>query len=177
MANIIVKLQGQHSVSVVTASLKSDKRRSLAPFLAGLVEAIGPIPLANVQILNADSVAASGIITVLDNSKVAANDTFRVGALLLTAKASGASTNEFNIGASVTATAAAIAAAINAYGAGLVRASGAVGVVTVTCNVAGVTGNAIPILLTLADSDGASCDAALAGGLDDTASSVDYRSF
>lgn len=63
-----------------------------------------------------------------------ADDTVTIGTITFTAKASGATGNEFNIGADATADAVALAAAINASSsvAGLVTAEAASGTVTLT---------------------------------------------
>lgn len=72
-----------------------------------------------------------------------------VNGVAFTARASGAGANEFNIGSDVTATAANLAAAINASTTagiiGTVQASSALGVVTFSAVVPGSAGKNIPI--------------------------------
>ncbi len=78
-----------------------------------------------------------------------AADTITVNGVAFTARASGAVANEFNIGTSVTATAANLAASINASVTagiiGTVQASSALGVVTFSAVVPGSAGLNIPI--------------------------------
>lgn len=101
----------------------------------------------DVQLDGGDSVAASG--TVAFSAVASANDTFLVNGVTFTAKASGATGNEFNIGASATASAANLSAAINASAtalvSGTVSASAATGTVTITALVKGQLGNAVTI--------------------------------
>lgn len=82
-----------------------------------------------------------------------AADTITVNGVVFTARASGAVANEFNIGTSVTATAANLAAAINASTTtgivGVVGASSAAGVVTFFSIVPGAVGKNIPIVESL----------------------------
>jgi len=99
------------------------------------------------QIDGGDAVAASGTFTF--SNTAANNDTVLINGVTFTAKTSGATGNQFNIGASATASAANLAAAINASAtalvSGLVSATSALGVVTVTARAKGVTGNAVTI--------------------------------
>lgn len=78
-----------------------------------------------------------------------ADETITVNGVAFTAKSSGATGNQFNIGSSVTATAANLAAAINASTTakiiGTVGASSALGVVTFYSIVPGSVGLNIPI--------------------------------
>lgn len=177
MAQVIVKLKGQHSSALVKSSLAAQGGKDLPSFLPVLAEALGPHDRgAQIQILNEDAVAASGIITILDYTKMTDGDLYQIGSMVLTAKASGAAADEFNIGASNALSAAALCAAINAYSDGSVRAGVASAIVTVTCNVPGAIGNAIPLIITQADV-GASSDASLSAGADDTAAIQSYKSF
>lgn len=94
-----------------------------------------------------DGVRASGTFTF--SSAASANDTVLINGVTFTAKASGASGNEFNVGASATASATNLAAAINASATALVNlhvtASSALGVVTVYSVNYGALGNAVTI--------------------------------
>jgi phage tail sheath gpL-like len=90
---------------------------------------------------------ASGTITLTGAG--AANDTILINGVTFTAQASGATGNQWNVGANATASAVAIAAAINASASALVNqhvtATSAAGVVTITSVVRGVYGNAVTI--------------------------------
>lgn len=73
-----------------------------------------------------------------------ATETFTVNGVSFEAVASGATGNQFNIGGSVTATAANVVTAVNASssaGVANVTASSSAGVVTFTCDVPGTVGN------------------------------------
>lgn len=89
-------------------------------------------------------VAATGTIT-LTNASIANNDTVTIGGVALTAKSSGATGAQFNIGANATLTAAALAAAATAHATlgALFTTTSALGVVTVTCKVKGLLGNCV----------------------------------
>lgn len=93
----------------------------------------------------ANPVAATGTITFSD--KATANDTVLINGVTFTAKASGATGDQFNVGASATASATNLAAAINASASALVSghvsASSAAGVVTITSKFNSVAGNAV----------------------------------
>ena len=118
------------------------------------------------QLSSANPVAASGTVTI-DNSKIAADDVVTVAGQALTCKASGTATNTFVKGLDATATAANLAAAINASTAltGVVRATSALGVVTITCQVRGVIGNKMTLAKTEATPNSITLSAAaLAGG-------------
>lgn len=89
-----------------------------------------------------DPVAASQTITC-DQSAATADDTVDILGVTLTAKASGASTDEFNIGSTDAEMATNLAAAINAQTtlAKYVSASASAAVVTVTLLMKGSLGN------------------------------------
>jgi phage tail sheath gpL-like len=90
-----------------------------------------------------NEVQASGTITF--SAAASANDTVLINGVTFTAKASGAGANEFNVGASATASAANLAAAINAsvtaLVSGYVTATSALGVLTVKSAFYGKAGN------------------------------------
>lgn len=92
------------------------------------------------------NVAATGTATF---STAVATNTLTVNGVTFTAVASGATGNQFNIGADDTASAANLAAAINASTSpavkGSVTASSALGVVTITARAPGTGGNAITL--------------------------------
>lgn len=97
-------------------------------------------------------VAATGTVTI--TAGITAAQTVTIGGVTFTAVASGATGDQFNIGASETEAAANLAAAINASRtasartypvAGDVVATSAAGVVNVTAKVAGAAGNALTL--------------------------------
>jgi phage tail sheath gpL-like len=110
------------------------------------------------------AVRASGTVTIT-HGNLNANDTVTICGITITAKASGATGAQFNIGADATADAAALAACINALATLniYVSATSAAGVVTVTANQAGVVGNLFAMATSDATAYGLSA-AALAGG-------------
>lgn len=94
-----------------------------------------------IQVQNG-AVAASGTITF---SSIANNDTITVNGTVFTAKTSGATGNQFNIGASDTTAAANAVVAINASATAVVSnvvlATSAAAVITITSLVPGPIGN------------------------------------
>jgi phage tail sheath gpL-like len=89
--------------------------------------------------------AVQATATMTSTGAATANDTFSLANVVFTAKASGATGNEFNLSATVGTQAANIAAAINASPdlAGIVTATSLAGVVTITAVMPGLTGNGI----------------------------------
>lgn len=94
------------------------------------------------------SVAASGTLTF--SGAGVATDTASINGVVFTAVASGAVGNQWNVGASATLSAAALAASITASAtalvSGQVTAVAASGVITLAAIAKGVTGNAITII-------------------------------
>lgn len=94
-----------------------------------------------------DGVAATGTVTF--SAQATANDTVVINGVTFTAVASGATGNQWNVGANATATVAALAAAINASAtAAIVKhivASPAAGVLTLTSLSASDLGNAVTL--------------------------------
>lgn len=144
---------------------------SFAQFSVVGLDPAGKLTLATLGVAAA---AASGTLTFSGTGT--ANDTVVIGGVTYTLKATLAAANDVLIGASATATAANLVAAINkaagegtTYGTGTlqnpsVSASSAAGVVTVTARQAGSIGNQIA---TTETSSAASWGAAtLTGGLD-----------
>jgi hypothetical protein len=90
--------------------------------------------------------AASGTVTA---ATVVATNTLTINGVVFTAVAAGAVGNQFNVGGNDTVTAANIAAAINASVTagvqGVVTATSALAVVTITAVQPGLTGNAISL--------------------------------
>jgi hypothetical protein len=93
------------------------------------------------------AVKASGTITF--SGVGAASDTVLINGVTFTARASGATGDEWNVGASATLSGAALAAAINASAtalvSGYVTASAAGGVVTISAARPGILGNCVTI--------------------------------
>lgn len=96
-------------------------------------------------VITTSSVYATGTVTFTGAPSAA--ETMLIANVTFTARASGATGNEFNIGGSVSVTAANLAAAINASSnlAGIVTATSALGVVTITSIVPGPIGNGIQL--------------------------------
>jgi phage tail sheath gpL-like len=90
-----------------------------------------------------NQVQASG--TIAFSNVASANDTILINGVTFTAKASGATGNQWNVGADATACAANLAAAINASVTSLVAsyvtAAAATGTVTITSAFYGLAGN------------------------------------
>lgn len=105
-----------------------------------------------------------------------ADETITINGVAFTAKDSGATGDQFNIGANVTATAAALVAAINASSTagivGVVTASNVAGAVTVTCVVPGLVGNAIVVAESMSNFAWAGAATKLASGTDGTATTL-----
>lgn len=92
------------------------------------------------------SVYATGTVTF--TGRPTGGETMLLGNVTITARDSGATGNEFNTSAvSVTTTAASLAALINSSSSftGIVSATSALGVVTITSSVPGVIGNGIQL--------------------------------
>ncbi len=109
-------------------------------YLQGLPSVYGAILVASTN-----AVQAAGLVTFTGAPTAA--ETVTIANVVFTARASGATGNEFNIGGSITLTAAALAAAINASTnlAGIVTATSNVGVVTITSVLSGKGGNGLAL--------------------------------
>lgn len=116
------------------------------------------------------AVQATGAVTM--TGLPSADETVTIGNVVFTAKASGATGNQFNIGASATITAANLAAAINASTtmAGRITATSAAGVVTLTVSVPGLIGNSVQLSETLSNAT----ITAFAGGSNGTNYTLDF---
>lgn len=138
-----------------------EEAKQLARLFERLASGIEPGSSFDVTTSANAPVRATATVTIT-NASVTANDTLTVAGTVLTAKASGATGPQFNIGANATATAVNVVAAINANQQ-VVTATSAAGVVTVTSNTSGAVGN----FVTLATSHTAAFTlsaATLAGG-------------
>ena len=93
----------------------------------------------------AGAVAATGAVVFTDNPSN--DETVTIANVVFTAKTSGATGNQWNIGVSATANATALAAAINASSdlTGVVVATSSVGTVTLTAVTSGKIGNGLAI--------------------------------
>lgn len=107
-------------------------------YLQGLPSTYGAIVVASTN-----AVQAAGLVTFTGAPTAA--DTVTIANVVFTARASGATGNEFNIGGTVTITATNLAAAINASAnlTNKVTATSLAGVVTVTATLAGLMGNGL----------------------------------
>lgn len=116
------------------------------------------------------AIQAAGSIT-FTGAPVAA-ETLSIANVTFTARASGATGNEFNIGGTVTITATNLAAAVNASSdlSGLVSATSLAGVVTLTAVQPGKTGNG----LQLSESMTNTTSSAFASGSDGTQVAVNF---
>lgn len=119
-------------------------------YLQGLPSVYGAIVLAST---NAVQATATLTLTGLPS----ADETFVVAGVTFTAKASGATGNQFNIGGTATLTAAAIAAAVNASSSltNIVSATSALGVVTFTALLSGAMGNGLVLTESMANTTAA----------------------
>lgn len=144
---------------IIDADVTADGFKSICPLNMGGVEAVnslgnyvdavaGGLQDAELKV-NVGVVKASASIT--STGAAVADETLVVGNVTFTAKASGATGNEFNVSATPATQAANIAAAINANVAlqGVVRATAVLGVVTLVSEVPGKVGNAIALSETL----------------------------
>jgi phage tail sheath gpL-like len=107
-----------------------------------------------------NAVKATGTITL---SAHVATDTVTVNGITFTCVASGATGAQYNVGADDTETAAALAAALNANTTldGMIVATSALGVVTLTALVPGELGNAVTLVIS---AHGSVSAARMAGG-------------
>lgn len=118
------------------------KARLLAEYFKGLA---GGADQSDI-VVNVGAVHATGLITMTDVPT--ADDTVSIANVTFTAKASGATGNEFNIGTGEEDTADNLAAAINASSdlADIVTAvSDGAGVVTLTVHIPGKMGNGVEL--------------------------------
>lgn len=117
-----------------------------------------------------NSVKATGTITL---SSHVATDTVAVNGITFTCVASGATGNQYNVGADDTATAVNLVAALNANTTldGMIVATSALGVVTITALVPGELGNAITLAIS---AHGSVSAARMAGGTNGDTETTHY---
>lgn len=115
-------------------------------FHKGATQVTGASSQINVDLSSGTLAASSGVVTL---ASVANNDTISINGVVFTAKTASPTGDQFLVGVSDTADAAAAVVAINASAtagiAGVVLASSALGVITLTSQVSGLIGNAISL--------------------------------
>lgn len=120
------------------------------PALNNFIDYLGGLSGGNVNgatlAFQVGAVKAAGTLTVAAGGS-ANNETCTICNVTFTAKTSGATGNQFNISATAATQAASMVTAINASAslAGMVTATAALGVVTITAIVPGLVGNAIQL--------------------------------
>lgn len=169
MAGLTITVTLEDDVNYITSlyQQESSAYSEEATGLQNLFAALGSgakVGKVDVTAYSATPTAAARAVT-LDNAALSAADTITIGGVVVTARASGATGNEFNIGGSSSASATNFAALVNSSSSFqyLVSASAASAVVTLTSLVKGSIGN----LITLATSDASAfafSGSALTGG-------------
>ena len=145
----VIRITTTQTTAQLSEYLGAEAGPRAANDLARLLEAVagGVIP-ATIE-RNLTSVKASGTATF---TAVVATDALTVNGVAFTCVASGATGNQFNKGASETASAAACVAKINAATdatiAGIVTAAAVGAVITITAVQPGISGNAFTLVET-----------------------------
>lgn len=153
MAVLKLKISTARPTAYLTTTFQSVAgNRALAERIKQYIERVASgnelamsstVPPQIVVTVQNDEVQASGTFTF--SAQASADDTILINGVTFTCVASGATGNQWNAGASATATATNLAAAINAsvtsLVSGYVTASSALGVVTVTSVFYGLSGN------------------------------------
>lgn len=171
MSKVRIEIDVQETAATVDALLRLNSGgprtgvERLASWISGLVTGFG----AAMRVVTG-AVKATGTLTFTGAS--VADETMTIAGVTFTAKASGATGNQFNIGGTVTLSAESLVSAVNASSDTnkIVVASNVAGVVTFTCKTPGSVGNAIGLTegLTNATVSGA----LLTGGLEGTDTSM-----
>lgn len=148
MALTILKITHTDSLSpFIDQGDKYQAVNSLCNYLHGLSGGTYKGTSLDLQIAEGSATAASGTVTFTGVG--AALDTILINGVTFTARASGATGNEWNVGGSVTASATNLKNAINGSATALVNqhvvATSALGVVTITALNKGAGGNAITL--------------------------------
>jgi phage tail sheath gpL-like len=144
MASLTLVIQSSRVEGVrKSASQSRETARDVINLLQAAASGHGPA-IVDAHESSVNGVAASGSIAIT-HAELANNDTVTVGGVVITAKTSGATGAEFNIGADAAADAVNLAAAINANAtlSPHVVASAATGTVTITARVKGSIANLI----------------------------------
>ena len=146
MATITFQVNTDKSITQSDFTASNQKRRCLnnAVNLLKGMEAGAVDGTIDVHYSATNGVAASGTVTIT-HANVTNGDTVTIGGTVITAATSGNGTTSWTIGADATADGTAMAACINANTTlnKFLVASAAAGVVTLTCTIKGVIGNAI----------------------------------
>lgn len=157
------------SSSTLSQSALTSQTETLTDVIPGMMYQLGVTDNNPSGIRSISNVSAGGPVpatgTITFSANPAADDTVTVNGTTFTAKASGATGNQFNIGADVTATALALKNVLNASvvsGVALATYTSALGVVTVTYDTVGTAGNSFT--LTKVGTNIAVSGATLAGG-------------
>lgn len=147
--------------------LKGDKRVALKNIATYFTSLAGGVRSGAVSV-SLGAVQATGAVTFTGAPTAA--QTVTIGNVVFTARASGATGNEFNIGGTIAISATNLAAAINASAslAGRITATSNAGVVTLTSVVPGVIGNSLALTNTLSNAS----VTAFANGADGTSYSL-----
>jgi hypothetical protein len=165
---LLEKLHGSQTATIVGY-------RSLLKNLAVTLEAIASGEyLAALQIVPCDAAAVKASGTLTFSGQPTAGETFQIGNVTFTARASGATGNEFNIGANAAATIVAAAAAVNASATALIAreitaTATSATVLTLSASNPGTLGNFIPLSESMTNVvAGGLVNGCLSGGLDTT---------
>lgn len=169
-SKLVMELELDDSATLQVSKLNSAIKENVKNNITNLLDGMSGGAYNGVMNLKLGAVQASlaGTFT----GAPTATETVTINGVAFTARASGATGDEFNIGGSVTITAANLAAAINASTtAGIldvIYASSDVGVITVTSKQAGKVGNAIVVADALSNFTWAGSATKLAGGTQQT---------
>jgi hypothetical protein len=158
--SLVIKTNKSDS-EVIKANQPRENLNRVMNIAKGILSGIH-LGAAYIQSSSSDPVSASGTLTLVS---AIATDAITIGTVTLTASSTPANENQWEIdGASDTADAASLAAAINAHTVlgKIVSATSALGVVTVSSLQKGVVGNFIP--LSSADATITASGAFLTGG-------------
>lgn len=182
MAQTIITITHDESSAEMSRLLSDESKRlqcrKISNYLMGLAGGSRDGASLDLQVSEGDAVAASGTITFSDTG--AADDTVLINGVTFTAVASGATGNQWNVGADEIESAENLAAAIDASATALVAqhvsaSDDGAGVVTITAVKKGTGGNAITIAEGVdAGNDMAVSGARLTGGTDATANSDSF---
>lgn len=138
----------ESEVSAIGFKSVCDLAPGQLPALNNLVDYLGGVSGGNYAAkLNVQVGAVKASATITSTGAATAAETFTLCNVVFTAVASGATGNQFNVSGTVATQAANIAAAINASSdlSGLVTATSALGVVTITAVVPGTVGNGLQL--------------------------------
>lgn len=142
-----IVISSPDSTGSTVADLEASDNETTANKLVDYVSRIGSGARSAAVTLRVNAIQAYGLIT--STGSASNGETGTVANITLTAKTSGAvaANGEFNISATPTTQAASMVLAINAVSGltGLVTATNALGVVTITATVPGIVGNGLDL--------------------------------